>query len=44
MAIPGEVEDLSRKDLRGQFEVNVFDLKDLRNAITHLFEIKDGEE
>ena len=31
MAIPGSVEDLSRKDLREQFEVNVFGLQELTN-------------
>tara|TARA_B100000475_G_scaffold18292_1_gene13043 strand:- start:44 stop:442 length:399 start_codon:yes stop_codon:yes gene_type:complete len=32
MAIPGAVEDLSRKDLREQFEVNVFGLQELTKA------------
>ena len=37
MAIPGAVEDLSRKDLREQFEVNVFGLQELTNAIIPTF-------
>ena len=37
MAIPGSVEDLSRKDLREQFEVNVFGLQELTNAIIPTF-------
>ena len=37
MAIPGSVEDLSRKDLREQFEVNVFGLQELTNAIITAF-------
>ena len=37
MAIPGAVEDLSRKDLREQFEVNVFGLQELTNAILPTF-------
>lgn len=37
MAIPGAVEDLSRKDLREQFEVNVFGLQELTNAIIPSF-------
>ena len=37
MAIPGSVEDLSRKDLREQSEVNVFGLQELTNAIIPTF-------
>ena len=37
MAIPGSVEDLSRKDLRQQFEVNVFSMQELTNAVMPSF-------
>ena len=37
IAIPGAVEDLSRDDLRTQFEVNVFGLQELTNKILPTF-------
>ena len=37
IAIPGAVEDLSRKDLKEQFEVNVFGLQELTNTIIPTF-------
>ena len=37
IAIPGAVEDLSRDDLRTQFEVNVFGLQELTNKLMPTF-------
>ena len=37
IAIPGAVEDLSRDDLRNQFEVNVFGLQELTNKLLPTF-------
>ena len=37
IAIPGAVEDLSRDDLRAQFEVNVFGLQELTNKLVPTF-------
>ena len=37
IAIPGAVEDLSRDDLRTQFEVNVFGLQELTNKLLPTF-------
>ena len=37
IAIPGAVEDLSRENLRQQFEVNVFGLQELTNKIIPTF-------
>ena len=37
IAIPGAVEDLSRDDLRAQFEVNVFGLQELTNKLVPKF-------
>ena len=37
IAIPGAVEDLSRDDLRAQFEVNVFGLQELTNKLMPTF-------
>ena len=37
IAIPGAVEDLSRNDLRAQFEVNVFGLQELTNKLVPIF-------
>ena len=37
IALPGAVEDLSRDDLRVQFEVNVFGLQELTNRLIPIF-------
>ncbi len=37
IAIPGAVEDLSREELRAQFEVNVFGLQELTNKFVPTF-------
>ena len=37
IAIPGAVEDLSRDDLRAQFEINVFGLQELTNKLVPTF-------